>query len=160
MHLTRKKKLMLGLVSALAVVGLGANIVLVKTSHNPSFCATCHIIRPYYQSWSEGELLASKHRQAGVTCQDCHKSSYVDKVKEGTKYITGQYSTPLPGLKVSQQECLRCHGSYEKVAALTAKMEPNPHENPHFGNLECSSCHKMHKESKVYCAQCHNFDWI
>ncbi|WP_287195228.1 cytochrome c3 family protein [Syntrophothermus sp.] len=160
MYLTKGKKIIIGLVIAVAVIGLSFGFYLVRASHNPSFCAACHIIRPYYQSWSQGTLLASKHRQADVRCQDCHKSSYVDKAKEGVKYITGQYETPLPELKVSQQECLKCHGSYEKIAERTAKLEPNPHENPHYGNLECNACHKMHRESKVYCAQCHTFDWI
>lgn len=158
MRLTKGKKIILGLIIAFVVIGMSSGFFLVRASHNPSFCGTCHIMRPQYQSWSTANLLANKHKQADVTCQACHKSSYADKAKQGVKFVTGQYEEPLPELKVSKQECLKCHGSYEKIAERTAKLEPNPHQSPHFSDMECNLCHKMHKESKLYCAQCHDFD--
>ena len=55
--------------------------------------------------------------------------------------------------------CEACHGSYDKVAKLTAGgEEPNPHFSNHYGqNLSCTACHAEHKASKVYCNDCHEF---
>lgn len=158
MRLTKTWKIVIGIAVVVAVVGTGCSIYMVRASHNPAFCGTCHIIRPYYQSWSNSSLLANKHAQKNVACLDCHESSYWDKVKEGFKFITGRYETPLPELKVPKEKCLECHESYEKVAELTAHLDPNPHDNPHQEGLECNVCHKMHKESELYCSKCHSFD--
>lgn len=62
-------------------------------------------------------------------------------------------------------ECQSCHGDSEEVAALTARdenaghdVEPNPHDSLHYGtDLPCTYCHQEHKESKVYCNECHEF---
>lgn len=63
--------------------------------------------------------------------------------------------------------CSRCHGSPEEVAKLTKRpegaghsVEPNPHDSLHYGtDLPCTYCHQEHKESKVYCNQCHEFTY-
>lgn len=159
MKLSKGKKILLIIVIAGAIIGLGSGFYFVQASKKPAFCNTCHIMKPYYQSWSDSNLLAHKHEQKGVTCQDCHHETYMEKAKEGITYVTGQYQTPLPELKVPQQECLKCHESYAKVAELTKNVDHNPHASPHYVNLECNVCHKMHKPSQVYCAQCHTLKW-
>ena len=55
--------------------------------------------------------------------------------------------------------CLQCHGSYEAIAKRTAGgEEPNPHMSNHYGaNLSCTACHAEHKDSRVYCNDCHEF---
>jgi cytochrome c nitrite reductase small subunit len=156
---SKRRKIAAVLVIAVGLAGLSSGFLMVRASHKPSFCSACHIMEPYYQSWSNSTLLANKHEQENVTCQDCHQSSYLDKAKEGVKFITGQYENPLPRLKVSNQFCLDCHESYQAVAAKTANLTPNPHENPHDPNLDCTACHKMHTQSEVYCSMCHSFDW-
>lgn len=63
--------------------------------------------------------------------------------------------------------CESCHGTPSYVAELTKRpadaghyVEPNPHDSLHYGtDLPCTYCHMEHKESKVYCNQCHEFEY-
>lgn len=63
--------------------------------------------------------------------------------------------------------CEACHGTPADVAEMTKradphdiKVEPNPHDSLHYGtDLPCTYCHMEHKESKVYCNQCHEFTY-
>ena len=52
---------------------------------------------------------------------------------------------------------LKCHGSYEKLAKLTAKPGEkfNPHDS-HMGRIECTQCHSMHAKSHYICRDCHS----
>ena len=84
-------------------------------------------------------FLADRHKIRGLTCDQCHME---DPPKE----------------KVPAEKCLDCHGGYDKVAELTQKVSPNPHES-HNGNLPCESCHHAHKASENYCSACHHFDF-
>ena len=66
--------------SALALGG----VALPLTDH-PKFCATCHNIRPSYESW-----LVSSHKE--VTCVACHVRPGIegflhDKAWAGTKDV-------------------------------------------------------------------------
>ena len=81
---------------------------------------------------------AERHAAKGIQCVSCHAD--VEKA-----------------LPVRKAACLKCHGSYEAVAKRTEKIEPNPHFN-HFGERDCSTCHKGHAASTVSCSQCHKFD--
>jgi len=157
-----RPRVLLGVLAALVVVAAAAGAVLFQASKKPSFCATCHIIEPYYNSWKEGDLLAARHAEAGVDCLECHHKSIVAKIGEGINYLTGNYENPLKERDFSKEECLRCHehGSYEQLVELTADLDPNPHDPPHYQEMECSFCHKMHRKSEIYCAQCHSFEWI
>jgi formate-dependent nitrite reductase cytochrome c552 subunit len=132
----------------------------LKASEKPSFCASCHVIKPYYQSWENGELLAAKHGTKDVKCLDCHKQSLPGKMKEGFVYVTGTYETPLKEREFSKKDCLKCH-EQEKIVAATnfTSSHSNPHDS-HLGEMDCNLCHKMHRKSEVYCAQCHDFDWF
>lgn len=87
---------------------------------------------------AQEKTTAERHTARGVTCQSCHGTS-------------GDFARP-----VRQEACLACHKSYEAVAARTAKVKPNPHDN-HFGFRDCSTCHRGHQQSTVTCNQCHKF---
>lgn len=151
------------------VFGCGSAAYLVQASNNPAFCSTCHIMQPYYQSWQESSLLANKHAAAGVTCHDCHESSFSIQAEEGIKYITGNYKDPLDKRVFTEDFCLKCHSdsgtgtpkgdSLETVKAKTNFEASNPHDS-HNGEQECNLCHNMHQQSKPMCAECHSFSWF
>jgi len=83
-------------------------------------------------------FLIDKHVAAGVSCAQCH---------------TQNTATPP-----TMATCLSCHGgTYEKLATLTAKDEPNPHAS-HRGSVDCAECHHVHKVSVTLCNQCHTYD--
>jgi fumarate reductase flavoprotein subunit len=83
--------------------------------------------------------LIDKHLAAGLTCDKCHTEN-----------------PPTKGPEMAT--CLACHGgTYEKLAAMTEKNQPNPHAS-HQGPLPCSSCHHVHVASQTFCNNCHNYD--
>ncbi len=60
------------------------------------FCKTCHIMKPYYESWK-----TSTHGQKGVECIECHfppgfQNALKAKFRAASmlvSYITGTYAT-------------------------------------------------------------------
>lgn len=93
------------------------------------------IVAPAMAQQAHG-FLADRHTAAGVSCQACH----------------GEAAFTEP---VAMQVCIGCHGSYAELAAKTP-WEPNPHQS-HMGEVECSTCHNVHKASVSFCDQCHSF---
>lgn len=89
--------------------------------------ASAQVVRP----------LTDAHRDLEVKCANCHGDE-------------------PPVAAAPMRACLRCHDSYDVVAARTAKLNPNPHKS-HLGALRCSYCHSSHGEPKLYCAECHQF---
>lgn len=160
------KKVILIVVGAAVIIGAGTAGALLKASENPSFCATCHVIEPYYLSWSEGALLDHKHAEQDVTCQECHHNSIPEKAMEGINFITGNYTLPLEGgPDTSREFCLECHSeegegaSWEEIKLATNFEESNPHDS-HNGEQECNTCHNMHEKSYAFCSECHIFNWL
>lgn len=86
------------------------------------------------------ELLLQKHIGKGMVCTACHQEN-------------------PPATAVKTKTCLTCHGPYDKLADKTeGKAAQNPHAS-HNGELDCDSCHHVHKVSDNYCAQCHQFEF-
>lgn len=83
-------------------------------------------------------FLADRHVERGVKCESCH--------------VNGDTSKP-----VRKAQCLACHKSYEELAKKTANVHPNPHFN-HYGERDCTTCHKGHQQSTLSCSQCHKFN--
>ena len=90
-----------------------------------------------------GAAVADLHAKHGQKCEICH--------------VAGK-----PDLKLGEKKrspCVACHGWYDKVAVKTEKVEGgNPH-GQHDGELPCTECHKGHKPSVNYCAQCHPYNF-
>lgn len=100
------------------------------------FLAACFA---FASSAVAADHLADRHGQKGVACAQCHGKA-----------------TP-PTKAPSMEQCLTCHGgSYEALAATTAKSHPNPHYT-HIGDKACTACHKGHQESVLICDSCHKF---
>ena len=81
---------------------------------------------------------ADRHAARGMGCEACYADN--DKTRP-----------------VRKDACLKCHGSYESMARRTEKVVPNPHFN-HYGDRDCTTCHKGHQHSVVSCNACHQFD--
>lgn len=159
------KKALLILAFALLIIGGGSGAALLKASETPAFCASCHIIKPYYESWNGATLLDSKHAQENVNCQECHYHTLSGKIEEGLHYVTGDYTLPLKSEYGKRAFCLECHSkkggasSWEEIKAATDFEESNPHLS-HHGEQNCNLCHKMHEPSTVMCSGCHTFKWM
>ena len=102
------------------------------------------------------------HAQMNLTCKDCHTQSTLASVAELVNQVFHNYQIPLKDHGVRPEECLRCHVSYAYLADRTKDLKGpdgfplgrNPHDS-HWGQLDCGICHKMHKTSIDYCAECH-----
>lgn len=118
-----------GVAVGLGLVGLGAvgfalsHRVMMVTS-SPSFCASCHEIRPAHRSW-----LMSSHRMNDrgvvVKCIDCHlpePSQFVSffwaKTRHGLRDLYGhflgdEYDRDLAKVRarasIPNSRCQRCH---------------------------------------------------
>lgn len=152
------KKTVLIIIAAVLLLGAAGGIFMVKASDRPAFCSSCHIMKPYYESWQDSNLLAKKHADADVQCHDCHEASIAIQAEEGIKYISGNYKTPLEKRQFSQEMCIACHDDFAAIKTKTDFEESNPHDS-HNGKQECNVCHSMHRESELMCAQCHVFTW-
>lgn len=146
------------------LIGLlsGGAVWLKGQIDKPEYCASCHIMTPYYNSWKSSPFPARIHAQAGMACRDCHEVTMIAAIRQIVDNVTGHYSVPLKEPKVRVDACFRCHTSYAKLAELTKDLRGpdgfplgrNPHDS-HWGALECGTCHKMHRASRDWCSECH-----
>lgn len=132
------------------VIALGLVVVAlsVEMSSTPSFCGSCHVMTPYFESWK-----TSTHNE--VPCVDCHippgvtaefRKKY-EAMSMVTRYFTGTYSTN-PWAEVDDLSCLRCH---EKRLLVTEELfqgilfDHAPHltQLRRGKRLRCTSCHSQ-----------------
>ncbi len=157
--MSRKRTVVIAVLLGVVVVG-GVGAIGLWTYHEqPQFCATCHIMEPYLESWQASDYGAAAHAEQGVTCLNCHEPTTQQQVDELVAYVQGDFTVPLQQRQFSDDFCFDCHlpnehTSYDEVIQLTAGLELNPHDS-HLGELDCDLCHKMHRASEDYCAQCH-----
>ena len=86
--------------------------------------------------------------------------SYHQKVHQNGNNCELCHGVKEPVAPPDTRNCSNCHGTPEDVAKRTEKLEPNPHNPPHWGTeLPCDTCHKEHGKSKFYCKNCHHFDY-
>ena len=147
------------------IVAAAAGTIRLKSRiQTTEYCAGCHVIAPYYDSWKSSPYLAHTHEELGIVCQDCHTRTVRAAVTEFVKNVAHRYEIPLKDHRVRPADCLHCHGSYEELASLTKNLKGpdgfplgrNPHDS-HWGQIDCGICHKMHKASVDLCAGCHGF---
>lgn len=80
------------------------------------------------------KLLGDTHKEAGITCKNCHEKM-------------------PPKDEIESTVCLTCHDNYKELTA--SNLDPH---NSHVTYSRCTECHHMHKPSEVQCLACHEFD--
>jgi nitrate/TMAO reductase-like tetraheme cytochrome c subunit len=131
----------------LAAVG---TVGVVEFSSSPTFCQTCHNMKPYYESWKH-----SSHNE--VSCIECHiapgiKGEAMGKIQalnQLVKYVTRTYGLK-PWAEVEDASCMRsgCH-SERKVEGLVDFNGVQFDHTEHLGELRrekqlrCTSCHSQ-----------------
>jgi nitrate/TMAO reductase-like tetraheme cytochrome c subunit len=103
----------LGVCLILGAIGLGSAEYYTS---RPDFCGSCHVMDPYYLSWSR-DVHGAKF---GVKCIDCHYAPgerFTIKAKfkglsQVASYFSGRYGAGRPRAHVADDSCLRsgCHG--------------------------------------------------
>ncbi len=101
---------------ALLVVGVCCLGVAEYRTAQPEFCASCHIMEPYYESW-HADVHGTK---LDVACVECHyapgeRTTIKAKFKglsQVTSYFSGRYGATRPRAHVSNASCMsaKCHG--------------------------------------------------
>lgn len=96
----------------------------------PTFCGSCHVMDPYYTSWSHD----IHGRKFGVLCVDCHYAPgerFTIKAKfkglsQVTSYFSGRYGAGRPRAHVADSSCLTsgCHGDMEFMGKMLTIGEP------------------------------------
>ena len=147
--------LLLGLVAGALALGAAA----VPLTNHPRFCATCHNIRPSYDSW-----LSSTHKT--VTCVDCHVRPGVqgflhDKVRAGLKDVAIYFfGTPTDAhnlqATVASSVCQGCHQAILRVSEIAVRDLPPP-----VKDVGLVMSHRQHMEAFAKrgqgegCTACH-----
>lgn len=91
---------------------------------------------------SEAVTINKKHLDNGITCIDCHEEAAPQRAAKAASCITCH--TEVPGsvktyLDQGNQRSVNIHASHE-------------------GCVRCTLCHGIHRESRLYCNDCHKFE--
>lgn len=92
----KEPRVLLPLIMLITAARFCGFAILSRISANPAFCVSCHNMQPEYDSYVQGDLLARKHADAGVTCHDCHEPTMLQQMNEGWLFVTGNYENPMP----------------------------------------------------------------
>jgi nitrate/TMAO reductase-like tetraheme cytochrome c subunit len=146
----RKKK---RLVIALSAVGifivlLVASVELTSTSR---FCAVCHYMKPFYQSWK-----TSSHSR--IECSTCHYApglrsklrAKMEGLVQVARYWSKLYLKSKPWAEIPDESCLRagCHDKRLLEGQVRFKKVVFDHQ-VHFTDLKrgktlrCTTCHSQ-----------------
>jgi NapC/NirT cytochrome c family, N-terminal region len=158
------------IVIGVLVIVLGVVVAMgLQYTSQPSFCASCHGVKPFADSWVD-----SSHAQKGVTCIDCHFEP------GALGYIKGKtYSM----IKLAEWALGKTDIKPEATKTVVVGACRHCHENPqatfipHFyhtdtANLACVECHSavVHgaklvgeerpqaKADPAFCGKCHTGD--
>ncbi len=166
--LAHKLPIIISLV-VLLLAGVVISEKVLAITENPDFCGkNCHIMRPYYDSWS-----SSAHK--GVACINCHyEPGLIGHIKGKINGLTqfysyeitsGENSDPLFA-KVLDENCLICHEKRIFSSDINFNGINFTHSN-HPISLTCTTCHSDVKHAptiKAICSTCHASahpkDWL
>lgn len=159
----KQPRILLLTIVLLGAAGVCMLMIMSTVSARPSFCVSCHNMKPEYESYTNGNLLAKKHADAGVTCHDCHEPSMLQQMDEGFKFVTGDYQETTPRYGFTNEQCLKCHDFNDVKQATASYGASNPHDSTHAEGNEppqCEDCHSVHhQQSTRKCNTCHDTDW-
>lgn len=116
-------------------VGVSAGKVMLVADEESFEAATRMMTMDDAAAWTAG-----MHAAKSFGCASCHGPG-----------------VPKAGAEVANDRCLSCHGPMD---ALVQKTRPaqfadrNPHHS-HLGDIACTTCHRGHEASAVYCLDCH-----
>jgi len=152
------------MVSVICIAFGGGKVWLEHKIQDPEYCAGCHVMSNYFETWKESNYTVNVHAELGLVCLDCHSRTAGDAMREIVVNFSSGAEQPLKDHGMNEQQCLRCHVSHEYLASRTNDLlgpdgfplGRNPHDS-HWGPLACDTCHKMHEPSWDFCADCHSF---
>ena len=131
--------------AAAAIVVLFVVAVPVTLTASPHQCASCHEMRPYYDSWQ-----ASSHREAAKNCLDCHAKPGVLGVlvfEAGFYRMLAGHFAGTPVLTTAANapavaSCTRsgCH-SLNRETSTSGDVKINHRLHVTQAKIPCTRCH-------------------
>lgn len=135
-YFSYRQKIFLLIVSGI-IVGLGLLFLYLLRMHtyvagdDPAACVNCHIMTPYYASWSH-----SSHAR-DATCNDCHVPNgnivahYGFKGLDGMKHVAYFVShserqaimAEDASAEVIMDNCIRCHKQLNQEFVKTGRID-------------------------------------
>lgn len=123
-----------------SILGGGAVGIAEHHTSQPDFCASCHIMGPYYDTWHD-DIHGSK---LDIACVECHyapgeRTTLKAKFRglsQAASYFSGRYGSSRPRAHVSNASCMtaKCHGDerfMDKELTLgTVTFTHSQHLNP------------------------------
>ncbi|HET9961331.1 MAG TPA: NapC/NirT family cytochrome c [Nitrospiraceae bacterium] len=116
-------------IGAIVAGAVAVGAVAVPLTNHPNFCASCHTIKPSYDTW-----VTSSHKE--VECVTCHVRPGIggwlhDKAWNGTKDLAiTWFGTPTDPhnleAKVDSDVCLSCHRNILRVSEIAVRDLPPP----------------------------------
>jgi hypothetical protein len=147
------------IVTIIAAAFLVGGVAVPVTNH-PDFCASCHTIRPSFDTWK-----SSTHRD--VTCVACHvrpgfQNWLHDKAWNGSKDLAIYlFYTPTDPhnlvAKVDSGVCISCHHAILRVSEVAPRDLPPP-----VKDVGLIMSHRAHMDAFVKrgqeegCTTCHS----
>ncbi len=135
-------------------------------SSQPGFCASCHIMKPYYTTWH-----TSTHAKLG--CLNCHEESGVLGVVKSRMNVTRQIFVNFverpekvtTTTTIDNNKCYACHKAERKVSPAGDLRLPPRHHLVKNNKLKCMDCHRRlvhnakptgkNKPREAVCVKCH-----
>ena len=169
-----KIKLQWPFIIAVLVLVAIAGYASIWLSEQTFFCASCHEMKVYYDTWKVSSHGPEKAKTAGhpegIGCHACHSEpgltgfvrTKMTGMVEVWKHLTKDYKTPIQG-EPFEVRCKECHDTSKINETATLKI---PHKKHEAMGLNCMSCHAglVHghngegeaKPSHETCQQCHD----
>lgn len=122
----------------IAFISLLVSIVFLAIASAENYQVHVKEIKTFQQ---EKPVIKDHHASLQFKCSTCHGDGPEEEYK-----------------KLQQEDCFKCHKSYEKLAERTGHLgyDDNVHASPHYPNMDCNLCHATHKPTKNYCVMCHS----
>lgn len=128
-------------------------------------CTSCHVVKAAGRmSVQGGKVLLVADRES------FDAATRMMSMEDGAKWTAGLHAgrqlgcaschgagVPKAGAEVANDRCLSCHGPMQKLVDRTKPAQfadRNPHHS-HLGDIACTTCHRGHEASAVYCLDCH-----
>lgn len=127
----------------------------VYTRDDPQFCLTCHMMQESIVSWQ-------KSRHWNVTCQTCHRMSFLEQNSLLLSYVAKGTTGPVGekhGREAPWKSCKNCHLEGMAQGSVSVRRSYGHARHIFMENISCDKCHsgKTHtfKPDLNACARCH-----
>ncbi len=147
--------LMFGVMFGLLLVIFRVSNAVSYLSDSPETCVNCHVMTSEYVTWQR-----SSHSKV-ATCNDCHVphdnflKKYLFKASDGMRHATIFTLRAEPevikikeaGIKVVQENCIRCHGKFLHSGTLLKADASKALEGK---EKLCWECHRETPHGRVH----------